>query len=45
MNTPGNERELVTSNNYVTDAQIARMGWNPITQPELFNYRLIGALD
>ena len=32
MNTPGNEYELVASNNYVTAEQIARMGWRPINQ-------------
>ena len=37
MKTLGNELELVHSNNYVTENQIARMGWHPVTQvPAIF---------
>ncbi len=43
MNTPSNERELVASNNYVTDAQIARMGWHPITQVPAIFFAKVGA--
>ena len=43
MNTPGNERELVRSNNYVTDDQIARMGWHPISQVPAIFFAKVGA--
>ena len=43
MNTPGNERELVRSNNYVTDDQIARMGWHPISQVPAVFFAKVGA--
>lgn len=43
MNTIGNERELVTSNNYVTDDQVARMGWHPITQVPAILFAKVGA--
>ena len=43
MNTPGNENELVRSNNYVTDEQITRRGWKPIeTVPAIF-FAKVGA--
>ena len=43
MNTPGNECELVRSNNYVTDDQIARMGWHPISQVPAIFFAKVGA--
>ena len=43
MNTPGNEYELVASNNYVTAEQIARMGWRPINQVPAIFFAKIGA--
>ena len=43
MNTPGNEYELVASNNYVTAEQIARMGWRPISQVPTIFFAKVGA--
>ena len=43
MNTPGNEYELVASNNYVTAEQIARMGWRPINQVPAIFFAKVGA--
>ena len=43
MNTLGNERELVAANNYVSDSQIARMGWHPITQVPAIFFAKVGA--
>lgn len=43
MNTPGNEYELVASNNYVTAEQIARMGWRPISQVPAILFAKVGA--
>ena len=43
MNTPGNERELVISNNYVTADQIARMSWHPICQVPVIFFAKVGA--
>ena len=43
MNTPGNERELVISNNYVTADQIARMSWHPICQVPAIFFAKVGA--
>ena len=43
MNTPGNEYELVASNNYVTAEQIARMGWRPIKQVPAIFFAKVGA--
>ena len=43
MNTPGNEYELVASNNYVTTEQIARMGWRPINQVPAIFFAKVGA--
>ena len=43
MNTPGNEYELVASNNYVTAEQIARMGWCPINQVPAIFFAKVGA--
>lgn len=43
MNTPGNEYELVASNNYVTAEQIARMGWRPISQVPAIFFAKVGA--
>ena len=43
MNTPGNERELVVSNNYVTAEQIVRMGWRPINQVPAIFFAKVGA--
>lgn len=43
MNTPGNERELVRSNNYVTDEQISRMAWHPISQVPAVFFAKVGA--
>ena len=43
MNTPGNEHELVVSNNYVTAEQIVRMGWRPINQVPAIFFAKVGA--
>lgn len=43
MNTPGNEYELVASNNYVTAEQIARMGWRSISQVPAIFFAKVGA--
>ena len=43
MKTLGNERELVHSNNYVTENQIARMGWHPVTQVPAIFFAKVGA--
>ena len=43
MNTPGNEYELVASNNYVTAEQIACMGWHPIVQVPAIFFAKVGA--
>ena len=43
MNMSGNEHELVTSNNYVTPEQIARMGWHPINQVPAIFFAKVGA--
>ena len=43
MNMPGNEHELVASNNYVTPEQIARMGWHPINQVPAIFFAKVGA--
>ena len=43
MNTPGNERELVISNNYVTADQIARLSWHPICQVPAIFFAKVGA--
>lgn len=43
MNMPGNEHELVASNNYVTPEQIARMGWHPISQVPAIFFAKVGA--
>lgn len=40
---PGNEHELVASNNYVTPEQIARMGWHPINQVPAIFFAKVGA--
>ena len=43
MNMPGNEHELIASNNYVTPEQIARMGWHPINQVPAIFFAKVGA--
>ena len=43
MNKAGNERELVASNNYVTVDQIARRGWQPITDVPAVFFAKVGA--
>ena len=43
MNTPGNESELIASNNYVTAEQVARMGWHPIDQVPAIFFAKVGA--
>ena len=43
MSTPGNEYELVASNNYVTAEQIARIGWRPINQVPAVFFAKVGA--
>ena len=43
MNMPGNEHELVASNNYVAPEQIARMGWHPINQVPAIFFAKVGA--
>ena len=43
MNTAGNENEMTTANNYVTEAQIVSHRWHPITElPALF-FAKVGA--
>ncbi|MDE8702741.1 restriction endonuclease subunit S [Adlercreutzia equolifaciens] len=43
MNTPGNERVLIHSNNYVTDEQLSRMGWRPVSQVPAIFFAKVGA--
>ena len=43
MNLPENSRELVTSNNYVTESQIAANGWHPIANLPAIFFAKVGA--
>lgn len=43
MNRPGNERELIEANNYVTELQIATEKWHPITQLPAIFFAKVGA--
>lgn len=43
MNTPGNEIELVKSNNYVTAEQIARRAWKPVDEIPAMVFAKVGA--
>lgn len=43
MNKPGNETELIGSNNYVTAEQIARKGWKPIMDVPAMLFAKVGA--
>lgn len=43
MNTPGNEHELISANNYVTDVQIVRMGWHTVTRVPAVLFAKVGA--
>ena len=43
MNTPGNETELINSNNYVTAEQIARKSWKPVTGVPAMFFAKVGA--
>ena len=43
MNRPENNRELLVANNYVSDEQIARRGWKPITQVPAIFFAKVGA--
>lgn len=42
MNTEGNERILIHSNNYVTDEQVSRNSWKLIEAPAIF-FAKVGA--
>lgn len=43
MNNEGNENEMISSNNYVTDEQMARRNWKPITQVPALIFAKVGA--
>ena len=43
MNLPENNRELVVSNNYVTESQITANGWHPITNLPAIFFAKVGA--
>lgn len=43
MNTPGNEIELIRATNYVTSAQIDRMGWTVVDQLPAMFFAKVGA--
>ena len=43
MNTPGNETELIDSNNYVTAEQIAKKSWKPVTNVPAMFFAKVGA--
>ena len=43
MNTAGNENEMTTANNYVTEAQIASHRWHPITEVPALFFAKVGA--
>ena len=42
MNLPGNEKTLITANNYVSNDQIIRHGWKVIESPAIF-FAKVGA--
>lgn len=43
MNIVGNENEMTIANNYVTKDQIARKGWNPISDVPAIFFAKVGA--
>ena len=43
MNITGNENEMMTANNYVSEAQIAAHNWNPITEIPAIFFAKVGA--
>ena len=43
MNNDGNENEMITANNYVSEAQIAKHRWNPITETPAIFFAKVGA--
>mgnify|MGYP000416666210 CR=1 FL=1 len=43
MNTFGNEEKMVTSQNYVTDFQVKRRKWNPISEVPAIIFAKVGA--
>jgi len=43
MNTPGNELEMHSSNNYVTQDQISRRGWTPVSATPAMLFAKVGA--
>lgn len=43
MNNYGNEQEMICANNYVTDEQIARKNWKPITEVPAVIFAKVGA--
>lgn len=43
MNIPGNEYEMLNSNNYVTDEQIQRKNWKVITDVPALIFAKVGA--
>ena len=42
MNKEGNERILISSNNYVTNSQISKYNWKPVEAPAIF-FAKVGA--
>lgn len=43
MNNYGNEQEMTCANNYVTDEQIVRKNWKPITEVPAVIFAKVGA--
>ena len=43
MNNDGNENEMITAKNYVSEAQIAAHRWNPITEIPAIFFAKVGA--
>lgn len=43
MNNPGNENELITSNNYINEKQLQRKRWKPITTVPAVVFAKVGA--
>ena len=43
MNLRGNENEMTTANNYVSDSQISRLGWKPVADVPAMFFAKVGA--
>lgn len=43
MNLWGNENEMTSANNYVSDSQIARLGWKPVKDVPAMFFAKVGA--